>query len=94
MADIFYTDAPTFDGTPYPWPAAEPARAHRGLRPWHKFVLTYGLLMTGLALLLREVVLRTGGNEAGGLVIVAGVAVVGLLAALVILFIAWRLGRL
>lgn len=92
MADIFYTDAPTIDGTPYPWPAAEPARA--GLRNWHKFALTYGLAMTGLALLLREVVLRTGGNEMGGLVIVAGVAVVALLAALVILFIAWRLDRL
>lgn len=95
MADIFYTDAPIVNDTPYSWrAAAEPARAHRGLRNWHKFVLTYGLLMTGLALLLREVVLRTGGNAAGGLAVVAGVAVVALLAALAVLFIAWRFDRL
>jgi hypothetical protein len=91
--DIYYTDAPTIDESPlYPWPAAEPGK--RGLRNWHKFVLTYGLAMTGLALLLRELVLRTGGNEAGGLVVVAGVAVIALLISLVILAIAWRFDRL
>ncbi len=93
MADIFYTDVPPVtDSPPYrvPYTPAAPRR----LRNWHKFVATYGLILTGIALLLREVVLRTGGNEAGGVAIVAGVALVGLLAGLVILYIAWRIDRL
>ncbi len=95
MADIFYTDASTIDETLYPWQsAAEPARRRRGLRTWSKFVLTYTLLCAGLALLLRDVVLRTGGNEAGGLAVVAGVAMVALLSALLVLYTAGRMNRL
>jgi hypothetical protein len=94
MADIFYTDAPTIDGTAYPWPAAEPARTRRTLRNWHKFVLTYGMILAGLALLLGDLVLRTGGNMAGAVVVVAGVGVVGLIAGLVVAGWAARNGQL
>jgi hypothetical protein len=94
VADIFYTDAPTIEGTPYPWPAAEPTRRKQGLRNWHKFVLTYGLVMAGAAVLLYREALHQGANELTAQVITAAALAVWLLTALVILAIAWRKGRL
>lgn len=84
MADIYYTDATYIDDVPYTMrPAAEPA-PRRALRNWHKFVLTYTPILAGLALLLADLVLRTGGNMADAVVVTAGVAVVGLIAGLVV----------
>lgn len=93
MADIFYTDTPTIDGTPYPMPAA-PTHRRRGLRNWHKFVLTYGLVCAGGAVLLWRVCLQEGANVYTAQVITAAGLAVWLLTGLVILVIAWRMNRL
>jgi len=94
VADIFYTDAPTIEGTPYPWPAAEPTRRKRGLRNWQKFVLTYGLVMAGCTALLYRLALSQGANVLTAQVITAAGLATWLLTGLVILAIAWRKGRL
>jgi hypothetical protein len=94
MADIFYTDAPTIDGDPYPWEMPQTARPRRRLRNWQKFILTYDIIIAGLALILSDVVLRTGGNRAGSVAVAVGVAVVAGLAQLMAMYAAWRLDRL
>lgn len=86
MADIFYTDAPTIDGTTHPWPAAEPARAHRRLRRWHKAVLATVLL---LALPVGLYLVGWASLELAGI----GAAVM-LLELAAWLLLAWRFGRL
>lgn len=74
MADIFYTDAPTIDDAAYPWPAAEPVRAHRRLRTW-QIVIIYAMIHTGL---MTTLVMLATGDDALGLLSLAihGAAVV------------------
>ena len=62
VADIFYTDAPTIDGTPYPWPAAEPGRAPRRLRTW-QIAIVYAMIHT--ALMTAIVMLATASTTLG-----------------------------
>jgi len=47
-----------------PAPTAPERRQRRTLTPWQGFVVCYATMMAGIALLLRELVLRTGGNQA------------------------------
>ena len=83
MADIFYTDAPTIDeSTLYPWPAAEPARAHRRLRTW-QIAIVYAMIHTGA--MTAIVVLATGSDTLGLL----SLAIHG--AALLIAVVMWKL---
>lgn len=78
---------------PAPAAPAEPA-ARRGLRNWQKFVAVYGMMTAGFALLMRNLVLSTGGNEAGARLIVVLVVVAALAASIVTLTLAQRRGRL
>lgn len=88
-------DAPAWvdDLAPMPAAAARPV-ARREWRRWQLFVACYGMMMAGVALLLRELVLRTGGNAAGGTFMVALVALVALAMLVIILTLAGRAGRL
>lgn len=61
MADIFYTDAPTIDGTAYPMPAA-PTHRRRSLRNW-QVAIVYAMIHTGA--MTAIVVLATGSNTLG-----------------------------
>lgn len=61
MADIYYTDAPTIDGTPYPMPAA-PTHRRRGLRNW-QIAVVYAMIHAGVMTVL--VMLATGSNDMG-----------------------------
>jgi hypothetical protein len=86
MADIFYTDAPTIDGDPYPWEMPQNARPRRRLRQWHK-----ALLATAVALLLPAGLYLAGLASSGLALIVAGVM---LLELLIWLLAAWKWRRL
>ena len=81
----------TIDDLAEPAPPSPPPR-RAGLNPVRAFSLTYGMMIAGIALLLREVVLRTGGNEAGGNVVVVGVVLIALLAGVVVVSIAKKAG--
>jgi hypothetical protein len=75
-------------------PAPPPARPRRaGLHPVHAFGATYGMMIAGIAILLREVVLRTGGNEAGSIVVMAGTVLIALLAGVVVVSLSEKVGR-
>lgn len=97
-----YLSEPLLDGpawvddlapTPAP-PARPPAAPRRQLRTWQRFLLVYVASMTAVAVILRQIVLRTGGNEAGGTFIVVLVAIVATGMAIVIFTLAGRAGRL
>jgi hypothetical protein len=70
-------------------PISTPPRPRQpGLHPVRAFGITYGMIIAGVAILLREVVLRTGGNAAGGNVVVLGTLLVALVAALIVVLFA------
>lgn len=97
-----YLSEPVVDGPVWvddlgPLPETKTASApglSDGMRNWQKFVGCYVLAVATIALLLRRVVLETGGNEAGGVFIVVLVGVVATAAMIVTLTLAARLGRL
>lgn len=89
MADIFYTDAPTIEGTPYPMPAA-PTHRRRGLRNW-QVAIVYAMVHTGA---MTAVVMLATASTALGLVSLAIHGAALLLALAVGIPLAWRMNRL
>lgn len=71
-------------------PSPPPHRA--GPHPVQAFGVTYGMMIAGIAILLREVVLRTGGNVAGGNVVVVGTLLVALFTGIVLVSTAKKAG--
>lgn len=61
MADIFYTDAPTIEGMPYPMPAA-PTHRRRSLGNW-QIAVVYAMIHT--ALMTAVVMLATASTTMG-----------------------------
>ena len=82
----------TIDDTAQPPAQPSPPPHRAGLHPVRAFGVTYGMMIAGIAILLREVVLRTGGNEAGGNVVVVGTLLVALFAGIVVVSVAERAG--
>ncbi len=72
-------------------PSPPPRRA--GMHPVQAYGATYGMMIAGIAILLREVVLRTGGNEAGSIVVMAGTVLIALLAGVVVVSLSEKAGR-
>ena len=88
-------DAPVYVDDLAPLPVAQPpASPRRRLRNWQRFLVTYIAAMTAVAVILRQVVLRTGGNEAGGTFIVVLTAAIALACLVIIFTLAGRRGRL
>lgn len=92
---IYFDSIPDDDLVPLaPLPAPPQPRQRQRLRRWQMFVLPYSLIVVGIALLCSQIVLRTGGNQAGAQFVVLLFIAEGAAVTLVVLTLAGRAGRL
>jgi hypothetical protein len=89
---IIFDTVDVIDEQPVAVSAPPRPRKRAGLHSVQAFGVTYGMMIAGIAILLSEVVLRTGGNVAGSNVVLLGTLLIAILVGIVVVSVAERSG--